>query len=78
MSNGFLTPNVGFLMIHLSDKMPNADSHLVNVLIVVKVNFFRLERADESFSIPVLPRTPATGAGNRNAIAGEGRDIGNP
>ena len=50
-----------FLVIHLSDKMTNADSRFLNVLVVVEMNFFLLERADKSFSISVLPRTPATG-----------------
>ena len=51
-----------FLVIHLCDK-PNADSRFVDVLIGIEVNFFLLEGADETFGIPVLPRTPPTGAG---------------
>ena len=55
-------------MIHPCDKLPNAISHLGNILVVIEVNFFFLERADESFSIPVLPRAPATRYGNLNAM----------
>ena len=40
-----------FLVIRLCDKLSNAGSRFVDVLIVVEVNFFRLERADKSFKM---------------------------
>ena len=43
-----------FLVIHVFDKMPDAVSRLGYILIGIEVNFFFLERADESFSISVL------------------------
>ena len=59
-------------MIHLCDKMPDAGSRFVDVLIVIEVNFFLLEGADKSFSISVLPRTPAAGNhGNLNVMMPE-------
>ncbi len=42
-------------MIHLYDKLPNTGSRFVDVPVVVEVNFFLFEGADESFSIPILP-----------------------
>ena len=65
-----------FLMIHLCDKMPDVISRLGDVLIVIDVNFFLFERADESFSISVLPRPSATGDGNLNAMFFERGNIG--
>ena len=62
-------------MIHLCDKMTDAISRLHDILVVVEVNFFLLERADESFSIPVLPRTPATGYGNLDPMTPERREV---
>ena len=55
-----------FVVIHFCDKMSNAFSSLGYILVVIEVNFFLLECADESFSIPVLPRTPATCYRNLN------------
>ncbi len=57
-----------FLMIHLCDKMPDAISRLGDALIVIEVNFFLFEGADESFSIPVLPRASSVCDGNLNAM----------
>ena len=55
-----------FQMIHLCDKTPDAISRLMDVLIVVEVNFFFLEGANESFRISVLPRPPSVCYGNFN------------
>ena len=55
--------------------MPNAGSRFVDVVIGVDVNFFLFEGADESFSIPVLPRTPATCYRNLNTMLSERREI---
>ena len=63
-------------MIHLCDKMTDAISRLDDALIVIDVNFFRFERADESFSIPVLPRTAAMRDGNLNTVSLERCDVG--
>ena len=46
---------------HLCDKIPDTGSRFVDVLIVVEMNFFLFEGADQLFRIPVLPRTPPTG-----------------
>ena len=51
-------------MIDVFDKMTDAVSRLGDVFIVIDVDFFFLEGADESFSISVLPRTPPTGDRN--------------
>ena len=56
-------------MIHLRDKMPDAISRLGDALIVIEMNFFLFERADESFSIPVLPRASSLSDGNLNAMS---------
>ena len=62
-------------MIHLRDKMPDAISRLGDALIVIEVNFFLFEGADESFSIPVLPRPSSLSDGNLNAMSLERFDI---
>ena len=43
-------------MIHLCDKMTNAVSRFIDVLIVVEVNFFLLQRSDESFGVSRSPK----------------------
>ena len=64
-------------MIHLCDKrFPDALSSFGNILVVIEVNFFFLESSDESFSIPILPRTPSPGYGNLNVMIPERRDVG--
>jgi len=45
-----------FQMIDVCDKMLDAISRFVDVLRVVKVDFFFLEGADPPFSVSVLPR----------------------
>ena len=50
-----------FLVIHLCDKMTDAISRLHDILVVVEMNFFLLESADEFFGITVLPKTPSPG-----------------
>ena len=54
--------------------MTDTFSHLGNVLIVIEVNFFLLEGADESFSIPVLPK-PLYAQRDLNVMPRECRDI---
>ena len=63
-------------MIHLCDKLPDALSRFMDVLIGVEVNFFFLEGSDQPFGVPVLPRTPSPGYGNLNAMMPERREIG--
>ena len=63
-------------MIDVFDKMPDAVSRLGDVFILIDVDFFFLEGADESFGISVLPRTPPTGDRNLNAMLSERREIG--
>ena len=65
-----------FLVIDVCDKMPDALSRLGDALIVIDVNFFLFERADESFSISVLPRASSWGDGNLDAMFLECCDIG--
>ena len=65
-----------FLIIDVCNKMSDAISRLGDALIVIDVNFFLFERADESFSISVLPRSSATGDGNLNAMFFERGNIG--
>jgi hypothetical protein len=65
-----------FLIIDVCDKMPDAISRLGDVLIVIDVNFFLFERAYESFSISVLPRSSALCDGNLDAMFLECCDIG--
>ena len=48
-----------FLVIHLFYKMTDAFSCLGNILVIIEVNFFFLERSDQPFSVSVLPRTPS-------------------
>ena len=55
-------------MIHLCDKMSDAISGLGDALIVIDVNFFLFEGANESFGISILPRASALGDGNLNAM----------
>ena len=57
-----------FLMIHLCDKMSDAISRLGDALIVIDVNFFLFEGANESFGISILPRASSLGDGNLNAM----------
>ena len=66
-----------FLMIHLSDKMTDAGPRFVNALIVVEMNFFLLEGADESFgNLSVLPRTVSSVSyRNLNIVRFEQREI---
>ena len=56
--------------------MPDAISSLGDILIVIDVNFFLLEGADESFSISILPRASSLGDGNLNAMFFERGNIG--
>ena len=61
-----------FLVIDVFDKMTDAVSRLGNILIVIEVNFFLLEGADESFgNLSVLPRTSPTRHRNLNPMLGE-------
>ncbi len=62
-------------MIHLSDKMIDAFSRLMDVFIVIEVDFFLLQGSDKSFSIPVLPRASAVCYRNRNTLTRECREI---
>ena len=65
-----------FLVRHLCDKrFPDALSGLSDTIVVIDVNFFLLERADEPFDIPVLPRVSTLGNGNLNAMSLERCDI---
>ena len=64
-----------FLIGHLFDKMSDAISRLGDALIVIDVDLFLFERADESLSIAALPRASATGDRNLNAMLGERREI---
>ena len=64
-----------FLVMHLCDKMTDAISHFIDVLIGVEVNFF-LEGLDQPFGMPILPRTPSPGYGNLNVMIPEHRDVG--
>ena len=57
-----------FLIIDVCDKMSDALSRLGDALIVIDVNFFLLERADESFRISVLPGVSTLCNGNLNAM----------
>ena len=51
-----------FKRIHLCDKMIDAISRFVDILIVVEVDFLLLEHADQPFSVSVLPRPPSVGS----------------
>ena len=62
-------------MIHLSDKLPNAVSSLGHILVVIEVNFFLLEGADQPFGVSVLPRTPSASYRNLNTVVFEHREI---
>ena len=62
-------------MIHVFDKMPDAISRLGDALILIEVNFFLFERADESFSVSVLPGPSAVGDGDLNAMCFERGNI---
>ena len=55
-------------MIHLCDKMTNAGSRFVDVLIGVEVNFFLLEGSDQPFGVSVLPRSPSMCYRNLNPM----------
>ena len=57
-----------FLVGHLCDKMSDVLSGLIDVLIVIEVNFFLFERADETFSISVFPRPSAPCDRDLNAM----------
>ena len=57
-----------FQMIDVCDKMLDAISRFVDVLIVVKVDFFFLEGVDQPFSVSVLPRASSLGDRNLNAM----------
>ena len=65
-----------FLMIHLFDKMSDAISRLGDVLIVIEMNFFLFEGADESFRISVLPGPSAPSDRDLNAVFCERGHIG--
>ena len=65
-----------FLIIDVCDKMPDAISSLGDILIVIDVNFFFLESANESFGISILPRASSLGDGNLNAMSLERGNIG--
>ena len=65
-----------FLMIHLCDKMPDVLSRLGDALIVIDVNFFLLEDAEESFgNLSVLPRVSSVCHRNLNAMCLERGNI---
>jgi hypothetical protein len=56
-------------MIHLCDKMSDAISGLGDALIVIDVNFFLFEGANESFgNLSILPRASSLGDRNLNAM----------
>ena len=57
-----------FQMIDVCDKMLDAISRFVDVLIVVKVDFFFLEGADQPFSVSVFPRVSSVCDRNLNAM----------
>ena len=65
-----------FLIIDVCDKISDAISRLGDALIVIEVDFFFLERADESFSISVLPRPSTVCDGNLNTMCFERGHIG--
>ena len=65
-----------FLVIHLCDKLPDARSGFMDVLIGVEVNFFFLEGSDQPFGVSVLPRTSSPRDGNLNTLLPERREIG--
>ena len=46
-------------MIHLCNKLPDAFSGFMDVLIGVEVNLFFLEGSDQPFGVSVFPRTPS-------------------
>ena len=56
--------------------MTDAHFRFDYIVIVIEVNFFFLESADEPFRITVLPRTPSMCSRDFNAMTHEGRDIG--
>ena len=62
-------------MIHLCDKMIDTLSRFMDVLVVVEMNFFLLEGADESFGVSVLPRTSSASYRNLNSVCFEHREI---
>ena len=62
-------------MIYVCDKLSNAISRFVDVVIVVEVNFFLFESADESFGISVLLRASALDNGYLNTLCLECGDI---
>ena len=58
-----------FLVIDLFNKMPDTCFNFYDVIIVIEMNFFFLERSDESFgNLSVLPRTPSASYGNLNTV----------
>ena len=57
-----------FLVIDAFSKMTDAVSRFRDVVIVIEVDFFLLEGSDESFSISVLTRIPATRHRNLNTL----------
>ena len=65
-----------FEIIDVCDKISDAISRLGDALIVIDVNFFLFERADESFSISVFPRPSPLCDGNLNAMCFERGNIG--
>ena len=64
-----------FEIIDVCDKISDAISRLGDALILIDVNFFLFERADESFSISVLPRPAAPCDGNLNTVCFERGNI---
>ena len=64
-----------FLIIDVSDKMPDVFSSLVDVLIVSEVNFFLFEGADESFRLSVFPGASPPCDRNLNAMCLERGNI---
>ena len=64
-----------FQIIDLCNKISDAISRLGDALIVVEMNFFLFEGADESFSISILPRASAVCYRNLNAMCLECCDI---
>ena len=60
-----------FKIIDVCDKITDAISRLGEALILIEMNFFLFERADESLSISVFPRVSAVCDRNLNAMCFE-------
>lgn len=69
------TGDVIAAVLEFTDKLPDAISRFIDVLIGVEVNFFFLEGADQPFGVLVLPRTPSPRYANLQVHdAGASRD----